>query len=78
LVIALLVVSGFAWRTIDKERQDGQVLALLSRAASFHMSADEMHDALRADVNAALRSDTETTAAAAQVLASIRENTHQF
>jgi diguanylate cyclase (GGDEF)-like protein len=78
LVIALLVVSGFAWRTIDKERQDGQVLALLSRAASFHMSADEMHDALRADVNAALRSETETTAAAAQVLASIRENTHQF
>jgi diguanylate cyclase (GGDEF)-like protein len=78
LLIALVCVSLVSWRAIERERQDGAVLATLSRAARFHLSADEMHDALRADVNAALRVESESAAQAAQVLASIRQNTQEF
>lgn len=78
LLAALLVVGLVCWRAITLERDAGEVLALLSRAERLHLNADMMHDALRADVNAALRVVPGNTAMAGEVLASARENAHQY
>ncbi len=78
LLGALLATGLVCWNAISLAQQAGQALALLSRPERLHLNADMMHDALRADVNAALRIAPGNSAMAGEVLASTRENAHRY
>lgn len=78
LLLALITISVIAWHALNDERRSGQVLAMLNRAQRYHLDVDVMHDALRADVNEALRVSGGDAQAAGAVLASLHENTRQF
>lgn len=77
MLTALLTISVIAWHAINDERHSGAELAMLSRAERLHLNADTDHDALQADVNAALglRGDAEE---AGEILASTRENSRRL
>ncbi len=78
LLGALLATGLVCWNAISLAQQSGKSLAQLSRAERMHLNADMMHDALRADVNAALRIAPGNSAMAGEALASTRENAHRY
>jgi diguanylate cyclase (GGDEF)-like protein len=78
LLLALSVIGLLAWHALTQERRIAEVLATISRAERYHFDGDMMHDALRADVNAALRLKAADSAAAGEVLAHTREDADRF
>ncbi len=78
LVASLAVVAGMAWHRLSIERALGEQLALLSRAERYHLNGDNLHDALHADVEHALRSAAANPAESAKALTSARENARHY
>jgi hypothetical protein len=78
LLLSLSIISLVAWYAISDERNSGQFLAMLSRAERHHLNTDVMLDALRSDVNAALRIKSEDSQAAGAVLANLHKDTRKF
>ena len=78
LLLALSVIGLLAWHALTEERRIGEALATISRAERYHIDGDMMHDALRAEVNAALRLKGGDSTAAGEVLARTREDTDRF
>lgn len=78
LLLALSVIGLLAWHALTEERRIGEALATINRAERYHFDGDMMHDALRAEVNAALRLKAGNSAAAGGVLARTREDADRF
>lgn len=78
LVAALLLMGLVCGHMVQRERSTGHVLALLSQAERLHLDADQLHDALHADVEAALRLQPGDAVTAAQVLASARGSADRY
>ncbi len=78
LLLALLTISVVASRAIDEERRSGQELAMLNAVQRLHLDGDMMLDALRADVEQALRLTEDEAQAAGTVLADLHEDTREY
>lgn len=78
LLLALSIIGLLAWHALTQERRVAEVLASISRVERYHFDGDMMHDALRADVNAALRLKAGNSAATGDVLARTREDADRF
>lgn len=74
LLTALTAVGVSAWFAINDATRMAQELALVSRGQRFHQQSDTMHDALRADVSAALLVAADRPDDGEIVLASVRDN----
>jgi diguanylate cyclase (GGDEF)-like protein len=74
LLASLLTVSMIAGWAVRDERASGVSLAVLSGAQRDLLTADAMHDALEADVNAALGTNPQNAETFANILASAHEN----
>jgi diguanylate cyclase (GGDEF)-like protein len=77
LLASLLTVGSIAWWAIRDERASGVSLALLSGAQRDLLTADAMHDALEANVNAALGT-AQNAETSANILASAHENAKEI
>lgn len=78
LVASLLTIGIIAWSAIRDERASGVLLAVLSGAERDLLIADAMHDALEADVNAALGTGSLDPETAARILSSTHDNAKQL
>src|SRR5690349_9662336 len=72
LLAALGTIAFVAFDALQRAANATQELAILSDAQRFHLKADMMNDALRADVDAALRVSEPDSAGSSALLARTR------
>ncbi|HKU15745.1 MAG TPA: diguanylate cyclase [Steroidobacteraceae bacterium] len=78
LLVALGTIAIVAFEGMERASRATALLSTLSDAQRFHLNADMMHDALRADVNAALRVTDNDSAASGAVVTRAREHSRLF